>query len=210
MIYFDTLNREHFGAFRQQLWSFLHFPFHTALVLSLAGMAQFVIWQKIIEGIRYDSQPHASYERLLNESSDFVNSVVQVLNAPSSDTGSAEDRTKETVAVVQSLLNKTFKAYPPNDPTKVNEDLEPLTEELEKQLLLLVKGESKNVTELEDIANNIGFQVEASIMSTYGFEGPKAPPTVTGGDDLASELQGQINTAALIVCHSPQGPYTEC
>jgi hypothetical protein len=49
MLYFDTLNRQHFGSFRQQLWSFLHFPFHVALVLCLSGMAQFVIWQKIME-----------------------------------------------------------------------------------------------------------------------------------------------------------------
>jgi hypothetical protein len=53
MLYFDTLNRHHFGSFRQQLWSFLHFPFHVALVLCLSGMAQFVIWQKIMEVFTY-------------------------------------------------------------------------------------------------------------------------------------------------------------
>lgn len=53
MLYFDTLNRHHFGSFRQQLWSFLHFPFHVALVLSLSGMAQFIIWQKIMEVFMY-------------------------------------------------------------------------------------------------------------------------------------------------------------
>jgi hypothetical protein len=49
MLYFDTVNRHHFGSVRQQLWAFLHFLFHVALVLSLAGMAQFVTWQKIME-----------------------------------------------------------------------------------------------------------------------------------------------------------------
>lgn len=48
----DTINREHFGSIRQQLWAFLHFPFHAALVLCLSGMAQFVIFQKIMEGFK--------------------------------------------------------------------------------------------------------------------------------------------------------------
>jgi hypothetical protein len=52
MLYFDTINREHFGSIRQQLWAFLHFPFHAALVLCLSGMAQFVIFQKIMEGFK--------------------------------------------------------------------------------------------------------------------------------------------------------------
>jgi hypothetical protein len=51
MLYFDTLNRHHFGSIRQQIWSFAHFPFHTALVLCLSGMAQFIIWQKIMEAV---------------------------------------------------------------------------------------------------------------------------------------------------------------
>lgn len=49
MIYFDWLNRSHFGSFREGLWTFLHFPFHLALVLLVEGAAQFILWRKIVE-----------------------------------------------------------------------------------------------------------------------------------------------------------------
>ncbi|KAK9242005.1 hypothetical protein V1506DRAFT_524944 [Lipomyces tetrasporus] len=66
MLYFDTLNRHDFGSIRQQLWSFLHFPFHVALVLCLSGMAQFVIWQKIMEGfvmcLLYKASPNSTFQ----------------------------------------------------------------------------------------------------------------------------------------------------
>lgn len=53
MLYFDSLTREHFGSIRQQIWAFLHFPFHVALVLFLEGTSQFVIWHKMVEAARY-------------------------------------------------------------------------------------------------------------------------------------------------------------
>lgn len=34
---------------RQQIWTFLHFPFHMALVLLMEGINQFVSWRHIIE-----------------------------------------------------------------------------------------------------------------------------------------------------------------
>ncbi|KAF4625473.1 hypothetical protein G7Y89_g12696 [Cudoniella acicularis] len=49
MIYFDWMNRAQFGTFRQELWAFLHFPFHLALVLSVEGTAQFIVWRKVVE-----------------------------------------------------------------------------------------------------------------------------------------------------------------
>ncbi|KUJ10458.1 uncharacterized protein LY89DRAFT_710730 [Mollisia scopiformis] len=49
MIYFDWLNSSHFGSFREDLWAFLHFPFHLALVLLMEGAAQFILWRKVVE-----------------------------------------------------------------------------------------------------------------------------------------------------------------
>lgn len=72
-------------------------------------------------------------------------------------------------------------------------------EKLEKELLQIMKGESNNTSELEDIENMIGFEVQSSIMTTYGFEAPKEAVAETGGDGLLNEIQGQVNTAALIV-----------
>jgi hypothetical protein len=40
---------EHFGILRQQIWTFLHFPFHMALVLLMEGTNQLVSWRHITE-----------------------------------------------------------------------------------------------------------------------------------------------------------------
>ncbi|APA11344.1 hypothetical protein sscle_07g061140 [Sclerotinia sclerotiorum 1980 UF-70] len=51
MLYFDWLNRSQFGSMRQQIWAFLHFPFHLALVFLVEGAAQFIRWRKVVEVI---------------------------------------------------------------------------------------------------------------------------------------------------------------
>lgn len=58
MLYFDRLEEDHFGTIRQQLWAFIHFPLHIALVLVLEGVSQFIIWREAIEGIK--GEPHSS------------------------------------------------------------------------------------------------------------------------------------------------------
>jgi hypothetical protein len=49
LAYFDWMRRLHLPPFRQQLWAFLHFPVHLAMVLFLEGSTQFVVWWKILE-----------------------------------------------------------------------------------------------------------------------------------------------------------------
>lgn len=44
MIYFDWIHEELFGTIRQQIWSFLHFPLHVALVLAVEGASQCITW----------------------------------------------------------------------------------------------------------------------------------------------------------------------
>ena len=44
MIYFDWIHEERFGTIRQQIWSVLHFPLHTALVLAVEGGSQCITW----------------------------------------------------------------------------------------------------------------------------------------------------------------------
>jgi hypothetical protein len=51
MSYFDRLHEEHFGSIRQQIWSFLHFPLHTVLVLVLQGISILIIWRQAVEAI---------------------------------------------------------------------------------------------------------------------------------------------------------------
>lgn len=49
MVYFDNLRHQHLPPVRQQVWAFLHFPVHLAMVLFMEGSTQFVIWWKILE-----------------------------------------------------------------------------------------------------------------------------------------------------------------
>ncbi|CAD6443795.1 2a9b570c-7041-41a4-adcf-290909a1c915 [Sclerotinia trifoliorum] len=58
MLYFDWLNRSHFGSMRQQIWAFLHFPFHLALVFLVEGAAQFIRWRKVVEVINLVSKKY--------------------------------------------------------------------------------------------------------------------------------------------------------
>ncbi|QSZ36968.1 hypothetical protein DSL72_009060 [Monilinia vaccinii-corymbosi] len=58
MLYFDWLNRSYFGSIRQQIWAFLHFPFHLALVFLVEGISQFIRWRKVVEVIREVSRQY--------------------------------------------------------------------------------------------------------------------------------------------------------
>ncbi|KAF5877186.1 uncharacterized protein Bfra_001549ia [Botrytis fragariae] len=58
MLYFDWLNRSQFGSIRQQIWAFIHFPFHLALVFLVEGAAQFIRWRKVVEVISQVSKQY--------------------------------------------------------------------------------------------------------------------------------------------------------
>lgn len=51
MLYFDRIQEEHFGSIKQQVWSFLHFPLHTVLVLVLQGVSLLIIWRQAVESL---------------------------------------------------------------------------------------------------------------------------------------------------------------
>ena len=53
MLYFDRVQEEHFGSIKQQIWSFLHFPLHTTLVLVLQGVSLLVVWLQAIIAFNY-------------------------------------------------------------------------------------------------------------------------------------------------------------
>jgi uncharacterized membrane protein len=56
-LYFDNVQLEHFGILRQQFWTFLHFPFHMALVLVMEGTNQLVSWRHVVEYIEKAFDP---------------------------------------------------------------------------------------------------------------------------------------------------------
>ncbi|KAI9738088.1 MAG: hypothetical protein M1818_005516 [Claussenomyces sp. TS43310] len=48
-LYFDQIRVGNVSLFREQVWAFLHFPFHLAVVLLMEGMVQILLWRKICE-----------------------------------------------------------------------------------------------------------------------------------------------------------------
>jgi low temperature requirement protein LtrA len=51
MLYFDRMQEEHFGSIKQQVWSILHFPLHTVLVLVLQGVSLLVVWTQLVQAL---------------------------------------------------------------------------------------------------------------------------------------------------------------
>jgi low temperature requirement protein LtrA len=72
MLYFDQTETkgEKVGSLRQQLWTIGHFPLHVCILLVVAGMSQFTVWQKVNDyynngwntlfGISMPQPPHNS------------------------------------------------------------------------------------------------------------------------------------------------------
>ena len=49
MLYFDQVETERVGTFRQQVWVMAHFPYHVAILLVVEGVAQLCVWRKLID-----------------------------------------------------------------------------------------------------------------------------------------------------------------
>ncbi|KAF2710708.1 hypothetical protein K504DRAFT_489740 [Pleomassaria siparia CBS 279.74] len=57
MSYFDRIHEDHFGTIKQQIWSFLHFPLHTVIVLVLQGVSILIIWRQAVQAMTdFESQ----------------------------------------------------------------------------------------------------------------------------------------------------------
>lgn len=76
MIYFDWMNRKHFGSIRQEIWAFLHFPFHLAVILLVEGTAQFIVWRKVVEVIRSVNQ---EFTEALNQFTETSSEALSLL-----------------------------------------------------------------------------------------------------------------------------------
>ncbi|KFH43697.1 hypothetical protein ACRE_055110 [Hapsidospora chrysogenum ATCC 11550] len=49
LVYFDWMRYSHLPAWRQQLWTVLHYPFHLAVIIFSQGFTQFIIWAKAVD-----------------------------------------------------------------------------------------------------------------------------------------------------------------
>ena len=48
VLYFDQIENDRFGTIRQQIWAILHFPLHVAILLTVEGSTELILWNIII------------------------------------------------------------------------------------------------------------------------------------------------------------------
>jgi hypothetical protein len=72
---------DHFGRVRKLIWTFLHFPFHMALVLVMEGTNQFVVWRHVIEIVK---NIYVTFTKLPPNAT--IQSLKQLLNQTSENT----------------------------------------------------------------------------------------------------------------------------
>lgn len=185
MLYFDNMNHKHFGSIRQQIWSFLHFPFHAVLVLAVTGMGQFVTWHKVVEAIT----PLAfTFDSLVD---DFPS-----MNSTAWTEARFSDLYNNLTSLVVINIDTDSGFYPSKNPK--------LMSEIEANLATVKEGfEIGNVTSFTEFYSgfqNILLGVSSSIYQTYGFE---AGGIVEGVDvEIKEEFSASIDTVAVVVSSS--------
>ncbi|KAH7385431.1 bacterial low temperature requirement A protein-domain-containing protein [Phaeosphaeria sp. MPI-PUGE-AT-0046c] len=53
MLYFDQLSNDRFGTVRQQIWSLLHYPLHSAILLCVEGNTSLIVWNSAVSGLKF-------------------------------------------------------------------------------------------------------------------------------------------------------------
>lgn len=124
---------EYFGAIRQQLWAFLHFPFHLALVLLMEGINQFVIWRHVVEQLDAVFGP---LNNVVNDLAATPQQVFDVLNQTVSDTFSIFQLPRNENAIMAEI-SQSLDLFNPALNTNVTE--EKLTEAADTIILELFK-----------------------------------------------------------------------
>ena len=184
MLYFDWYSHKHFGSIRQQIWAFLHFPFHLALVLFMEGTAQLIIWQKLLEVINivrnsFDAQLEAF--------------------AVAAEDPSANLTLSDLADTIGVTINDFVTAYPPIY-SNTYDDFEAVQDGI-----LNVTSEAEGEALLERFVAI----VQNSLFTTYGIIAPE-DKKATEAADVVDELVKQYDVIFLVVrilvlftiCHS--------
>ncbi|KAF1940514.1 hypothetical protein EJ02DRAFT_504067 [Clathrospora elynae] len=53
MLYFDQLSHDRFGTVRQQIWSLLHYPLHSAILLCVEGNTSLIVWNSAVQALKW-------------------------------------------------------------------------------------------------------------------------------------------------------------
>ncbi|TVY43268.1 hypothetical protein LSUB1_G000922 [Lachnellula subtilissima] len=142
MLYFDWLNiHDHFGSIRQQIWTFLHFPFHLFLVLSLAGTSQVIIVRKLAEAVAILSDKFTSGFAKFNDDS-------------------VEYSIDDLVSTFNTTIQNIFVTYPPTFTSTITEVQDGLEQ---------LRHATTNSTQ-DDALTDVLSTVINSIYESYGVE----------------------------------------
>ncbi|EME87538.1 uncharacterized protein MYCFIDRAFT_85718 [Pseudocercospora fijiensis CIRAD86] len=108
MLYFDWIEEDHFGTIRQQIWSFLHFPLHLALVLAVEGVAQCVTWRAaIVRGNEFTNQIN-TWAQIANETNPNWTEIATQLNDTVQDLVYKSLLTTSSLSETSEILTYTY------------------------------------------------------------------------------------------------------
>ncbi|KAF2842432.1 hypothetical protein M501DRAFT_1029138 [Patellaria atrata CBS 101060] len=172
MLYFDRISEKHFGTIFQQIWSFLHFPFHLTLVLCLEGISQFIKFRQAVEGI-------FTFTKYITRDISHWNS-----------TGS-----------LVTDLNTTAWSFVFDYP-QPGVDFGPAIENVNRSLTAILASSTANITTEERqsvIANSISdilLTCANALFASIGVEAPEPKhghePTIEGQIDKVDDMQSLI------------------
>ncbi|TKX19958.1 hypothetical protein C1H76_7842 [Elsinoe australis] len=187
MLYFDHLTHSHFGSIRQQIWSFLHFPLHLALVLSLDGANQFIAWRAAT--IRVNSLLSQLPTFSFSDPDDITNSSTSIENTVN-DIIFAAFRSSQTLGQTLHYAKSNATAYVGLDLIRTSSDLltsspsDPETEQRAWQATNLIYN-----TLINSVYTSIGFSAPESEKMTSLLSIPSSL-TASGADEaIASALE---------------------
>ncbi|TVY68728.1 hypothetical protein LSUE1_G006963 [Lachnellula suecica] len=174
MLYFDFLPKVHFGSYRQPIWAFFHAPFHLALVLFMEGLAEFVIWHKMVAAASYFSD---QVSESLTPLADAV--------AANETANTAPEFFEQVVTNLNNTINAIWVLYPPEFTTTLVETENLLSEIGEG----FIKGNETSQDAFEDTIDNLIYTVTHSIFETYGFESEETNKTLTGEQQIDADSE---------------------
>lgn len=176
MLYFDCLNHKEFGSIRQQIWAFAHFPFHVALVLSLAGIAEFTKWYQVVQ---------ISTPFLVNFETKLYHTVGTIDIAPNSMAQLSNQTLAELTQYLNETVSSVFDKYPPKFTYTVVDWAKSINE--------ISQGYGEDDESKKDFMNaawELISTVLHSVFTLYGFESEE-PSTETDSDPSA-QAQNEV------------------
>lgn len=183
MTYFDWMNRSHFGSIREGIWTFLHFPFHLGLVLMVEGAAQFIVWRKIVEVVRYVASIYGLCPLLIGHRS--VNHLFIIAEEGFNSTSSSE-----LSMLFSNVTSEVFNAF--------NPEFTRTYLEAQKAIYGIGNATFNSTEQLREITTLFAV-IQDSLFENFGIEAPKTEMEMTEMIDPNDEWMKNMDAFVLIV-----------